>query len=126
MDSEEAAASYRAEAGDVLTDAAEPAAVAFACACGRDRFNEAAQAFVGIGRSIAVALALLRRGGDDLGGGGLDRAVVCRALAGCAVVEAAQPRGLRRDDGLAEQAADVSGDAGRVGPARSRSPPRSH
>src|SRR5690242_17033027 len=98
-------------AGDVLTDAAEPAAVAFACACGRDRFTEAAQAFVGIGGSIAVALVLLRHGGDDLGGG-LDRAVACRALAGCAVVEAAQPRGPRRDDGLAEQAADVSGDAG--------------
>ena len=116
--SEEAVAGYRAGVGDVLADAAEPAAVAFACVWGRDRFDEAAQVFVGVRGSAAVALVLLRRGVDDLGGDGLDRAVVCRALAGGAVVEAAQLRGPRRDDGLAEQAADVGGDAGRIGPAR--------
>src|SRR5258708_2629501 len=37
--SHEAAAGYRAGVGDVLADAAEPAAVAVACACGRDRFD---------------------------------------------------------------------------------------
>jgi hypothetical protein len=47
------------------------------CACGRDCFDEAAQAFVEVRGSIAVALVLLRRGVDDLGGDGLDRAVVC-------------------------------------------------
>ena len=46
--SEEAAAGYRAGVGDVLADAAEPAAVAFACPCGRDRFDEVAQVLVGI------------------------------------------------------------------------------
>jgi hypothetical protein len=113
--SEEAVAEYRAGVGDVLADAAEPAAVAFACACGRDCFDEAAQAFVGVRGSAAVALVLQRCGVDDAGGDGLDRAVVCRALAGGAVVEEAYLRGPRRDDGLAEQAADVGGDSGRIG-----------
>ena len=118
MGSQEAAAGYRAGVRDVLADAGEPTAAAFACACGRDRFDEAAQAFVGVRGSVAVALVLLRPGVDDLGGNGLDRAVVCRALADSAVFEAAQLRGPRRDNGLAEQAADVGGDAGRIGPAR--------
>ena len=73
---------------------------------------------LGVRGSAAVAVVLYGRGVGDLGGDGLDRAVVCRALAGGAVVEAAQLRGPRRDDGLAEQAADVGGDAGRIGPAR--------
>jgi hypothetical protein len=45
---------------------------------------------------------------DDVGGDGLDRAVICRALASGAVVEKAYLRGPRRDDGLAEQAADLT------------------
>lgn len=56
-----------------LADAAEPVAVVFACACGRDCFDEAAQAFVGVRGSVAVALVLLRCGVDDLGGDCLDR-----------------------------------------------------
>ena len=116
--SEEAVAGYRTRVGDVLADAAEPAAVAVACLRGGDRFDEVAQAVVGVRGSAAVALIAAWCGAVDFGGDGLDGAVVCRALAGNAVVEAAQLRGPRRDDGLAEQAADVGGDAGRIGPAR--------
>jgi hypothetical protein len=39
-------------------------------------------------------------------------------VAGGAVVEAAYLRGPRRDGHLAEQAADIGGDPGRIGPAR--------
>jgi hypothetical protein len=110
---EEAAAGYRAGVGDVLADAAEPAAVAGAW--GRDRFDEAAQAFAGVRRGAAVALIRLGHGAADLGGDSLGRAVICRALADGAVVEAARLRGPWRDDRLGEQAADVGGDAGRIG-----------
>jgi hypothetical protein len=97
--SEEAVAGYRARAGDVLADAAEPAAVTAACLWGRDRFGEVAQAVAGVRGSTAVALIPLRRSAVDFGGDGLDGAVICRALAGRAIVEAAQLRGPRRDDG---------------------------
>ena len=55
----EAAAGYRAGIGDLLADAAEPPAVAVAGARGCDCFDEAAQVFVGIRGSAAVALVLL-------------------------------------------------------------------
>jgi hypothetical protein len=103
VDSEEAAAGHRAGVGDVLADAAEPAAIAFACAWGLDCFDEAVQALVGVWGSAAVALVPLRRGAGDLGGDGLGRAVVGRALAGGAVVEAAQLRGPRRANAYAER-----------------------
>ena len=87
--SDEAVAGYRAGVGDVFADAAEPAAVAFACVWGRDRFDEVAQVLAGIRGSAAVTFVLFRCGLDDLGGDGLDRAVICRVLAGGAVLEAA-------------------------------------
>jgi hypothetical protein len=87
--SQEAAAGYRAGVGDVLADAAEPAAAAVTGARGADRLGEAAQAFIGVRGSGAVALVVFARGAGDLGGDGLGRAVVCRTVAGSAVVEAA-------------------------------------
>ena len=118
LSSAEATAGNRANVGDVLADAAEPAAVLFACACGRDCFDEAAQAFVGVRGSVAVALVLQGVAWAMSAAMASIGAVVCRALAGGAVVEVADLRGPTRDDGLAEQADDVGGDAGRIGPAR--------
>jgi len=69
-------------------------------------------------RSAAVAVVPLGCGAGDLGGDGCDGAVVCGAAACGVVVEETRLRGPWRADGLAEQAADVGGDAGRVGPAR--------
>lgn len=57
--SEEAAAGTGpARVGDVLADAAEPVAVAFACIWGRDRFDEVAEVFVGSGDQVVPALLL--------------------------------------------------------------------
>ena len=59
MGSEEAAAGTRpARVGDVLADAAEPVAVAFACIWGRDRFDEVAEVFVGSQDQVVPALLL--------------------------------------------------------------------
>src|SRR5690242_21278506 len=69
--SQEAAAGHQADVGDVLADAAEPAAVAFACACplcGGDRFDEVAQTFAGVRESAAVALVLLGHAASNLYG----------------------------------------------------------
>jgi hypothetical protein len=80
---EEAAAGHRAGVGDVLAEAAEPAAVAFASARVCDHVDEAPQVLVGVWGSAAVALVLFGRGAGDFGGDGLDRAVIGRPVAVC-------------------------------------------
>ena len=49
-----------ARVGDVLADAAEPVAVAFACICiwGCERFDEVAEVFVGSQDQVVPALLL--------------------------------------------------------------------
>src|SRR5690348_2269721 len=56
---------------EIRVCSAEPAAVASACACGRDRLGEAAQPFAGVRGRAAVALVPAQGGG--LGGDGLGR-----------------------------------------------------
>ncbi len=98
--------------------AGQPAAVAFASACVRDRVNEAMQILVGVWRSTAVALLPIGRGAGDLGGDHPGAAVVGRLQP---TVPSSRARGLlypRRGDSLGQEAADVGCDVRRIGPAR--------
>jgi hypothetical protein len=83
--SEEAGSGHRPGVGDVLSNGTEPAAFAFACACGRDCFDKAAQGLVGIRASEAIAFVLPRHGAGDSGGDGIGGAVVGWVLADGAV-----------------------------------------
>jgi hypothetical protein len=96
----EAAAGDGARVGDVFARAAEPAAAAFGPVWTGEGFGEAAQVLFGVGGCAAVALVLLGHGLREAGGDGFGRAVVGGALAGGAVLQAAELPGPGRDDDL--------------------------